>query len=46
MGAPKLDNAQDPYEDNLRRKSILFAGLLKLKFWLLGRSTTVYGLKG
>ncbi len=31
--------AQDPYEDNLKRKSILFAGLLKLKFWLLGRST-------
>ncbi len=31
--------AQDPYEDNLKRKSILFAGLLKLKFRLLGRST-------
>ncbi len=32
--------AQDPYEDNLKKKSILFAGLLKLNFWLLGRSTT------
>ena len=34
--------AQDPYEDNLKRKSILFAGLLKLKFWLLGRSTIYF----
>ncbi len=31
--------AYDPYEDNLKRKSIVFAGLLKLKFWFLGRST-------
>ncbi len=33
--------ALDLYEDNLKRKSILFAGLLKLKFWLLGRSTKI-----
>ena len=33
--------AQDLYKDNLKRKCILFAGLLKLKFWLLGRSTNI-----
>ncbi len=30
---------EDPYEDNLKRKSIFFAVLLKLNFGLPGRST-------
>ncbi len=32
-------NGEDPYEDNLKRKSIFFAVLLKLNFWVPGRST-------
>ncbi len=31
---------EDPYEDNLKRKSIFFAVLLKLNFGVPGRSTT------
>ena len=31
---------KDPYEDNLERKSILFAWLLKLKFGTPGQLTT------
>ena len=30
---------EDPYEDNLKRKSVFFAGLLKLNFGVPGRST-------
>ena len=30
---------EDPYEDNLKRKSIFFAVLLKLNFGVPGRST-------
>ncbi len=37
-----LFNTTCANQDNLNRKSILFAGLLKLKFWFLGRSTSKY----
>ncbi len=32
---------EDPYEDNVKRKSIFFAVLLKLNFGVPGRSTNV-----
>ena len=50
MAAPKLDIdhhnvtfliGEDPYEDNLKRKSIFFAVLLQLNFGVPGRSTIV-----
>ncbi len=49
MAPPKLDIdrspqshfliGEDPYENNLKRKSIFFAVLLKLNFGVPGRST-------